>query len=679
LFNVAKIDKNRGGIKMKRLGKGFIVAILLGMTLLAQSISAAGILTPKDSGHDAIKIIDHHLNVVLNNGFAETEVIQTFENPNSIDLEAVYSFPVPKSASISEVTIYTGEKEIHGEVLEKQKARNLYEQEKSKGNDAGLTEKNSFYDFKFNVYPVKANDTVKIRFVYYQALEIDTGIGKYVYPLEDGGTDEAGQSFWEGNSKVENTFSANIILKTAYPVTDIRMPGFETMAVTNKIDETKYETKLELKDMSLNKDLVFYYRLQDNLPGRVELIPYKESKDKSGKFMMVITPGIDLKPLNGGVDYTFVLDISGSMSDKLHTLADGVNKAIGEMNSNDRFRIILFNESTRELTNGWVNASEDNVRKYTDKVSNIASSGGTNVYVGLKEALSKLDADRATSVILVTDGVTNQGIIDPKEFHKLIKKYDVRIFGFVMGNSANWPLMRTISYASGGFNSAVSNSDDIIGQIMLAKSKMRFESLHDVKVKIRGIKTYGITDKHIDKIYRGEQIVLFGNYDKGGKAYLELNAAISGEDKVYKTEFEFPEIDTENPEIERLWAMARIEEIEVLQNADQFNEKEAKDAIKDIGLEYQIVTDYTSMVVLSDKSFEENGIERKNKKRVAKEKKAKATRRSKPVKNHRVDKKKRTFKSSSSSYGGGAVDPISGLLALLLGGFSMMFSDRRRK
>ena len=48
----------------------------------------------------------------------------------------------------------------------------------------------------------------------------------------------------------------------------------------------------------------------------------------------------------------------------------------------------------------------------------------------------------ATSVLLVTDGVTNEGIIDPREFHTLLKKYDVRVFGFLMGNNANWPLIR---------------------------------------------------------------------------------------------------------------------------------------------------------------------------------------------------------------------------------------------
>jgi len=46
--------------------------------------------------------------------------------------------------------------------------------------------------------------------------------------------------------------------------------------------------------------------------------------------MMVVTPGIHLKPITHGADYVYVLDTSGSMSSKLHTLVDGVSRVIGK-------------------------------------------------------------------------------------------------------------------------------------------------------------------------------------------------------------------------------------------------------------------------------------------------------------------------------------------------------------
>ena len=57
------------------------------------------------------------------------------------DLEAIYSFPLPKSASLSEMTIWAGEKQLDGEVVEAKEARRVYEEERDAGNDAGLAEK----------------------------------------------------------------------------------------------------------------------------------------------------------------------------------------------------------------------------------------------------------------------------------------------------------------------------------------------------------------------------------------------------------------------------------------------------------------------------------------------------------------------------------------------------------
>ena len=61
--------------------------------------------------------------------------------------------------------------------------------------------------------------------------------------------------------------------------------------------------------------------------------------------MVVVTPGIDLQPLTQGADYSYVLDVSGSMQGKLHTLASGVAQALGQMSPNDRFRVVTFNNS----------------------------------------------------------------------------------------------------------------------------------------------------------------------------------------------------------------------------------------------------------------------------------------------------------------------------------------------
>lgn len=660
---------------------GRLLSLPVVVTILVAAISAAEAarLEPKSPSTAADLVAkSHDVRVVINNGFAMTEVRHTFKNRGGKDLEATYAFPLPKSASLSELSITSGEREIHGEVLPRKKAQEIYEEVRDSGGDSALATKNGYQDFRFAVSAVRAGKETTIRFVYYQPLEIDTGIGRYLYPLEDGGTDE-GASFWKPEVVVEGEFSFSLELKSAWPVADVRLPGHDRDATVENPGEGQYLVKLVQPQAVLNRDIVFYYRLKDDLPGRVEFIPYRESGEGPGTFMMVLTPGLDLKPITGGADYSFILDVSGSMAGKIGILSRGVVKALGKLEDRDRFRIVAFNDIAWYVTGGFVPATTENVKQAASKVESLDAGGSTSLYEGLALGLTGLDADRAQSVILVTDAVTNTGELRPAEFHKLMKKVDVRAFGFLLGNGANWPLMEAICDASGGFWAQVSNADDIYGKILLAESKITHECLHDAKLSIRGVKVSDTTDLAIGKVFRGQQLVFFGKYASAGKATVTLSAKLTGEDKVYRTEFEFPETDTENPELERLWAMHRVEAIEASEFLGKAQESEVAQAVRDLGVAYQIVTDETSMVVLSDEVFTSRGIERQNVARVAKESKARAQRASAPVRNRRVDGDRPMFKRKAPGIGGGALDPISVGLLLSLAGIGLAARRRRKR
>jgi Ca-activated chloride channel family protein len=661
-----------------------IAAVACAVALLVTApseVRAAGTLTPVGSPHQPIQIADHHVEVVINNGFARTEVVQTFRNPGDAELEAIYAFPLPKSASLAEMTILTGERRLEGEVIPRDEAQKVYEEERDQGNDSGLASKEGYDRFEFRVSRVPARGEVTIRFAYYQPLVIDTGVGRYHYPLEEGGTeDAAAASFWLRRDQVEGEISLRVTLKSTWPVEEVRVPGFESEAAIAKQGDGAYEVELVRAKARLDKDFVLYYRLADDLPGRVELIPYRADPKKPGTFMMVVTPGVDLQPLARGSDYVFVLDVSGSMEGKIATLAQGVVNALGELDPKDRFRIVTFNDRARELTRGWVPATPENVKRHADEVTRLRADGSTNLFDGLSLGLDELDDDRATSVMLVTDAVTNTGEVDPRRFRKLMEQYDVRVFGFLLGNSANWPLMRLVCDTSGGFYAPVSNADDVLGQIMLAKSKVTHEALHDVDLTVKGVKVSETTDVPA-KIYRGQQLVIFGRYQKGGKARVALRTSQTGADKTYETEFEFPKLDKDNPELERLWALDRVEKLEFMNRTGDRNATETSKAIRDLGVAYQIVTDETSMVVLDDGAFEKRSIERKNRERIAVEQQARDARADQPATSYRVDEQQPMFGRGRAPRlgggGGGALGFDDALLALLaLCGLGFL---RRRK
>jgi Ca-activated chloride channel family protein len=292
-----------------------------------------------------------------------------------------------------------------------------------------------------------------------------------------------------------------------------------------------------------------------------------------------------------------------------------------------------------------------------------APCNGTNLYAGLEQGLRSLDADRTGAIVLVTDGVANVGETGQRHIMELIRKNDIRLFTFVLGNSANRPLLEGLARVSNGFAVNISNSDDIVGQLLTATSRVTHQALHDVKVEIEGIKTADLAPRALGSLYRGQQLVVFGHYWGDGMAEVRLRARISGEDKLYQTRFAFPAQATENPEVERLWAYARVEEA-MQEISDYGEDADLRQAVVDLGVEYGLVTDYTAMVVVADDVFEKRGIDRTNRARRGIEEAARQMRGDRPAVSRRVDTQQPMYTSNRASHSGsGALDAWT-LLAL---------------
>jgi Ca-activated chloride channel family protein len=681
-----------------------LIAIVLAVFSVG-SADAAGLLTPKGQS-GSLDIRDHSVKVVVEDGYVITEIDQIFVNGAANDVEAIYSFPVPSHAAVAEFTYWIDGNPVTGEVLKKQQARDLYEQEKAAGRETALAEKDEYRTFDISVYPVRANSDVRVRLVYVQSASTDTGIGRYVYPLGEGGVDEERNAFWEVRDVVTGNFSFDLILKSSYPVDAVRLPEQPNAALT-QIDSGHWTVGLHSLGSSpveeefaeqvaameagetpaiatsgsgvanLDKDIVVYWRHAPDLPGTVDLVTHKPDASGRGTFMLTFTPGDDLPIIENGRDWVFVLDTSGSMQGKFATLANGVQQALGKLNPNDRFRIFTFSNSPSELTTSFVNASPENVQHYTQLVGRLSANGGTNLYAGLRAALDSLDSDRTSGIALVTDGVANVGVTEKKEFLKMMAKYDVRLFTFIMGNSANRPLLEALTDVSNGFALETSNSDDIAGQLIQATAKIRHAALHDVNLSIDGLKVADLTPEKIGSLYHGEQLQVLGHYWGDHEAKISLTGKVAGKDIEYKTAFAMPIQSDLNPELERIWAYATIENLQA--KMDYFGaDQDTEDAITDLATEFGLVTDYTSMIVVRDDVFAAEGIARTNRDRVATERAAQTTRAAEAPQNRRADKQQPMYNNKRpSTGGGGSGGGAAGLpMILALSGLLML---RRRK
>ncbi|MDD1794872.1 VIT and VWA domain-containing protein [Enterovibrio sp. ZSDZ42] len=657
----------------------------------APAAMASGLLKPINSQHQDLNIETHKVDVVIEDGYATTSIEQTFHNPNDQILEARYSFPVPQEAVVGEFIYWINGTPVIAESVAKDKAKKIYEEQKAQGNATALTEKDGYKTFEMRVFPVQPQQSVKVKLVYLQDALIDHGIGRYVYPMEEGGVDEARDSFWTRNDAVEQDFSFNVTLKSAYPVDGVRLPSHPNAALTQEalgehtiwkaqvanqasgaVEEEGVTASPSAPAYRLDQDIVVYWRLQDGLPGRLDMVAYRNPEEsKRGTVKLTFTPGDDLGPVTQGRDWVFVLDKSGSMSGKYNTLAEGVRQGLNKLPQQDRFRVVMFDNTTYDLTNGFLSANKENVEKALSEISAMQPSNGTNLYEGLGAAVRKLDADRPTGIVLVTDGVANVGVTEKRKFFQMMEKYDVRLFTFIMGNSANTPLLVPMTKLSNGVATSVSNADDIMGHLLNISSKLTHQAYRDIQLDIDGVKVKDLTPEAISSLYRGEQLTVFGHYFKAGTADVTLSMKVNGETRRYTTKVSLPEKTLRNPELERMWAFSAIRDLEAQMDYLEQKDADKEQAIEDIAVEYGLLTDYTSLLVVEEDVFQQIGVDRNNQARVQKEQQARQTRQAQNVQPTQADTSQPMFTqpapTHSRSGGGSSGGSMSWMVFMLLG------------
>ena len=75
---------------------------------------------------------------------------------------------MPKNASVSNFSMWINGKEMIGEVVEKQRARQIYESYKQTRRDPGLLEQVDYKRFEMRIFPIAAGAEQRVRIAYYQ-------------------------------------------------------------------------------------------------------------------------------------------------------------------------------------------------------------------------------------------------------------------------------------------------------------------------------------------------------------------------------------------------------------------------------------------------------------------------------------------------------------------------------
>jgi len=147
---------------MKRL---LHLAMVVLFGIQAESFGA-GMLIPKDESIPPLAIESQRVDIQIKDGTATARIEQVFRNSVDRNLEAVYVFPLPENASISDFALYINGKRTSGELVEKDKARRTYEDIVRRMKDPGLLEHIGGNLFRVSVFPVPANGLQKIELEY---------------------------------------------------------------------------------------------------------------------------------------------------------------------------------------------------------------------------------------------------------------------------------------------------------------------------------------------------------------------------------------------------------------------------------------------------------------------------------------------------------------------------------
>jgi len=528
--------------------------------------------------------------VKIGNRVARTTVEQVFYNPNNQRREGTFLFPVPKGAAIEDFQMEINGKLAKAELLDAAKAKKIYTDIVRKMKDPALLEYSSQRLFKVRIFPFEPHGKKRIKLTYNQVLKNDAGLVEYTYPLGTG----------KYSSKAIGDLSVKIELAANAPLKAIYSPTHE---VEIKRDgKQKATIGFEAKGVRPDNDFKLYY--QPKAKGiAVNLVTHRQG-DGDGYFLLLASPGIDVD--EGKVvekDVAFVIDTSGSMAgNKLEQAKKAFQFCVANLNDGDRFGVIRFSTETEALFDGLKKADSKNRKAATEFIKDLKPIGGTAINAALAEALAlKPKGDRPFVVIFLTDGRPTIGITSENEIVKNVEKTagKSRVFSFGIGTDVNAHLLDKITEETRASSTYVTPNEDIEVKVSSFYTKIKEPVLANPKLKFpNGIRVSKLYPNPLPDLFKGEEIVLVGRYNKAGKGDMLLDGTVNGEKAQNDFAVKFPK-EADNDFIPRLWATRRVGYLldEIRLHGEK---KELKEEVTTLARKYGIVTPYTAYLIIED-------------------------------------------------------------------------------
>ncbi|MBN2541244.1 VWA domain-containing protein, partial [bacterium] len=507
--------------------------IKLSFTLLILLVSLlwgdAGILVPANvNDPNAIGIKDMEVIISMDNQFVKTQVIQIYKNNIKLDVEGEYKFVIPEEAAISNFAIWEDGVRIEGVIMEKTKAREIYEDLTWQKIDPGLmesaTEIEQINVFTVKVYPIPAFGTKRVEIEYTQNLDINSMKSYYTLPLKPSIMQE----------QFVDDFNLDMYMVTDYPIGELKFTG-ERLIPELRDDTTGVKHyNLQIRKLKMEENFSFSYDiLTEDIYANllafrdVETI-YRDVAPDGGKNYQDTTGYFSFKMIynlpqksdskNDYKQVLFLFDNSLSMKwDKLQQAYQALVYFLNRLNKDDKFNVGLFSYDTDFFSNGFVVASQDNLESAQAFVRNNFMLGGTDLGKALTKTLEMAGNAENTDIILISDGHPTLKNIDYNKILKDLnahkKQSKTKIYTFGIGNDTNISFLKKLADNFNGYFNWVGDTEDLDFKVPLFYDKLDLTSVIIDKIDFGSNgNIFQVYPEVLNRTYNQSSIDLVGKY-----------------------------------------------------------------------------------------------------------------------------------------------------------------------
>jgi Ca-activated chloride channel family protein len=293
-----------------------------------------------------------------------------------------------------------------------------------------------------------------------------------------------------------------------------------------------------------------------------------------------------------------LLDTSLSMyGDKLTRAVESADFFLHNLNRNDQFNLVLFNDEAVPFSPQPVAATQDNVEQAMQFIRNSSIGGGTNIKSALERAVEQSSkfADGQPSIVLISDANPTLGTSKIASIANVLDKHNARVFAFGIGNDAGQTLMKELSERTHGYFDSASETEDIALKLKLFFDKVGASDISGFN--LRSTDSANLYDVYpsAGNSYPGSSLSFVGRYKKVETETLTLNSTKGNQNLSLSKQVELPDLEAAHEYLPRVWAKARIDALLAAMNRDGEREDYIDEIIR-LSEKYKIVTPYTAFL-----------------------------------------------------------------------------------